>query len=134
MQDLIPRAREYLIALTQDVDRQTLAAFFTPEVEQLEFPNALNPQGARRDLNALLEGFERGRTVMSSQSYAVHNVIQQDQTVVLEVEWRGTLSVPLGALAPGDELRAFFAVILEFEGERISKQRNYDCFLPWESV
>ncbi|MBI3941541.1 MAG: hypothetical protein HY326_00885 [Chloroflexi bacterium] len=38
-------------------------------VVQEELPNRLVPQGARRDLAALLEGAERGQKVMSMKSY-----------------------------------------------------------------
>jgi hypothetical protein len=28
-------------------------------------------------------------------------------------------------------MKARFAVFLEFEGAKIRRQRNYDCFEPW---
>jgi ketosteroid isomerase-like protein len=51
--------------------------------------------------------------------------------VVLEVEWTGTLSVPLGSLPAGGQMRARFAVFLDFRDGKIAQQRNYDCFQPW---
>jgi ketosteroid isomerase-like protein len=51
--------------------------------------------------------------------------------VALEVQWSGTLAIALGSLPAGGEMRARFAVFLEFRGDRIARQRNYDCFDPW---
>ena len=31
----------------------------------------------------------------------------------------------------GEQMKAYFAVFLEFEGGRITQLRNYDCFEPW---
>lgn len=36
-----------------------------------------------------------------------------------------------GALAAGDEMRAHFAMFLDFEDGLIRGQRNYDCFEPF---
>jgi hypothetical protein len=40
----------------------------------------------------------------------------------------GTFFNPVGAIAAGGEMRAHFAMFLDFEGDRIRGQRNYDCF------
>jgi hypothetical protein len=37
----------------------------------------------------------------------------------------------IGQLQPGQEMRAHFAVFLEFRDGRIRRQRNYDCFEPF---
>jgi hypothetical protein len=31
----------------------------------------------------------------------------------------------------GGQMKAYFAVFLEFEGGKIAWQRKYDCFEPW---
>jgi ketosteroid isomerase-like protein len=41
------------------------------------------------------------------------------------------LGVPVGALTPGAEMRAHFAVFLDFRDGKIVRQRNYDCFEPF---
>jgi ketosteroid isomerase-like protein len=51
--------------------------------------------------------------------------------VALEVEWVGTLEVPFGAIPAGGQMKAFFAVFLEFREGKIIRQRNYDCFEAW---
>ena len=51
--------------------------------------------------------------------------------VALEVLWTGTLAVPFGSLAVGDNMRAHFAVFIQLRDGKIVAQRNYDCFDPW---
>ena len=51
--------------------------------------------------------------------------------VGLEVIWTGTRAVPVATLPAGAQMRARFAVFLEFRDGRIVAQRNYDCFDPW---
>jgi hypothetical protein len=47
------------------------------------------------------------------------------------VNWTGTLAITLGSLAAGHDMRARFAVFLQYRGDKIACQRNYDCFEPW---
>lgn len=124
-------ARRYLAALENGATGQELAAFFAPDAVQEEFPNRLTPNGARRSVADLLAGAERGKQVMARQVYEVVNELACGDTVVLEVLWVGTPAIPLGSLPAGGEMRARFAVFIEFEGERIIRRRNYDCFDPW---
>lgn len=121
----------YLAALEVGATGDALAAFFTSDVVQEEFPNRLVPAGARRDLAALLEGAERGQLVMRSQRYEVLNAIAAGDQVALEVQWTGTLAIDLGSLAAGSEMRARFGVFLVLRDGRIARQHNYDCFEPW---
>jgi len=37
----------------------------------------------------------------------------------------------LDAIERGELARRFFAVFLEFDGDKIRRQRNYDCFDPF---
>jgi len=41
------------------------------------------------------------------------------------------LAVPLATLPAGSQMRAHFAMFLDFEDGKITSQRNYDCFDPW---
>ncbi|MCH2471184.1 MAG: nuclear transport factor 2 family protein [Gemmatimonadetes bacterium] len=59
------------------------------------------------------------------------NLVADDNTVVVEVEWSGTLGVSVGDLGSGTVMRARFAQFFEFQDGRIVAQRNYDCFYPW---
>ena len=127
-------ARRYLAAIEGESAggaRGSADAFFAADVVQEEFPNRLVPTGARRDRAALREAAERGRAVLRAQRYEVRAAYAVGETVVLEVLWVGTLAIPVGSLAAGQEMRAHFAVFLEFRDGRIRRQRNYDCFEPF---
>ncbi len=131
MKSNLQLAKDYLIALERGVDRETLAAFFSPDVVQEEFPNRLLEQGARRTLVEILDGNARGQALMQAQRYELRNAIASGDTVVLEVLWKGTLASSMGTLAAGDVMQAHLAVFLDFRGGRIVRLRNYDCFLPF---
>ena len=121
-------ARAYLKALEDNVSPD---ACFTPDIEQIEFPNRLNPNGGTSNLAEMKTRAERGRGMVRRQTYAVQRVYEQDDTVILEVDWSATFNIAVGALQPGDPMKAHFAVFLDFEGDRIRRQRNYDCFEPF---
>ena len=120
--------RAYLQAIER---REDTLRFFTDDVVQEEFPNALVPKGARRTLADLKLAAERGRGVMQSESYEIVSLCETGDRVSAEVLWRGILAVPLRSLKPGDAMKARFAVFFEFEGDKIRRQRNYDCFEPF---
>jgi len=127
----IELAKRYLRALEAGAVGDELAAFFTADVVQEEFPNRLVPAGARRDLTALLDGAVRGQKVMRAQRFELLAAVENGDTVALEVQWTGTVAVALGSLPAGGQMRARFAVFLEFRGDKIARQRNYDCFDAW---
>jgi ketosteroid isomerase-like protein len=120
--------RAYLKAIE---DRADSLAFFADDAVQEEFPNALVPAGARRTIEDLREANARGRNVLTSESYEIVTLIETGDTVACEVLWRGVLAVPLRSLKPGDAMKARFAVFFEFKGDKIRRQRNYDCFEPF---
>ena len=120
--------RAYLKAIE---DRQDSLAFFADDAVQEEFPNALVPAGARRTLADLREANVRGQNVLTSESYEIVNLIEAGDLVACEVLWRGVLAVPLRSLQPGDVMKARFGVFFEFAGDKIRRQRNYDCFEPF---
>lgn len=131
MSRLLPLARQYLAAIEAGATGDALAAFFTPDVIQEEFPNRLVPAGACRALPDILAGAERGQKVLSAQRYEILNTLAGEDQIALEVQWTGTLAVPLGSLPAGGQMRARFAVFLHYRGDRIARQHNYDCFDPW---
>ena len=124
-------ARRYLAAIEGGATGAALAAFYTPDVEQVEYPNRLLPTGATRDLAAVLDGAARGQQVVRTQRYEVRAAHASGDHVVLELLWVATLARSIGMLLPGHEMRAHFAVVLEYRDGRIARQRNYDCFEPF---
>jgi len=120
--------RAYLKAIESRGDS---LAFFTEDAVQEEFPNALVPAGARRTLADLREANDRGRNVLTSETYEIVSIVESGDHVACEVLWRGVLAVPLRSLKPGDVMKARFGVFFEFKGDKIRRQRNYDCFEPF---
>jgi ketosteroid isomerase-like protein len=120
--------RAYLDAIGAGAIGDTLAAYFHPYVEQVEFPNRLASQGASRDLAAILAAAERGQAVVRRQSFDVTSILVQADRAAVEAIWEAELDVPVGLLARGDTMRAHFAMFFEFRDGRIWRQRNYDCF------
>ena len=123
--------RRYLAALEAGATGDALAAFFTGDVVQEEFPNRLVPAGAVRDLRAVLDGAVRGQKVMAAQRFDIRSEMASGDRVALELVWTGTLAIPIGSVPAGGELRARFAVFIELRDGRIAAQRNYDCFDPF---
>jgi ketosteroid isomerase-like protein len=120
--------RAYLKAIET---RKDTLPFFADDMVQEEFPNALSPNGAVRDLADLKAASDRGQNVLRSESYEIVSLVEANDTVAAEIIWRGVMAIPLKSLKPGDTMKARFAVFFEFEGEKIRRQRNYDCFEPF---
>lgn len=108
-----------------------LAAFWHEDAVHHELPNRLFPQGMKRDRAAMLASAEKGKKVLSAQRYELLHAVAQGDRVAMEIDWKGTLAVPLGALAPGDEMHARCAMFLEMRDGRIVSARNYDCYDPF---
>lgn len=129
--DILTIAKNYLKALKQGKTGKDLAIFFHEDVEQVEMPNRLNPNGSTSNLSALLERAEQGKKFLKSQEYNIRNTIVQDNTVVLELDWSGVLNIHVGTLNAGQTMKAHFAMFIDFKDGKIIHQRNYDCFEPF---
>jgi ketosteroid isomerase-like protein len=127
----VATAKRYLAAIAARVEFDALAEFFTSDVVQQEFPNRLVPQGAVRNLEELRAAAARGHKVVISERYDVHNVIASGDWVALEVSWTASMSVAIGSVPAGGEMRARFGVFLQFRDGKIARQNNYDCFEPF---
>jgi ketosteroid isomerase-like protein len=120
--------RAYLEAIAAGATGEALAAWFHPDVEQVEFPNRLVAGGATRDLAAILASAERGQAVVRRQAFSVATVLVHADRAAVEARWEAELAVPVGSRAAGDVMRAHFAMFFEFRDGKIWRQRNYDCF------
>lgn len=126
--DNLALATRFLRAVEAGATGEALAAFFHPDLVQHELPNRLFPAGVRRDRAAVLASAERGAGLMRSQRYTLVDAMAAGDRVVLEVDWAGTLAVPLRDLPAGHQLRARQALFLELRAGQIVGMRNYDCF------
>ena len=129
--DHLEIARNFLAALERGAIGEELAAFFTNDVLQVELPNRLLPTGKTSNLREILAAAERGRGVVTDQRYKLWAAMEDGERVALEVEWTGTVNVAIGKLAPGDTMRAHYALFLTFRDGKIAGMRNYDCFEPF---
>ena len=120
--------RSFLAALERGAAPEEVAAFYAEDAEQVEYPNRLLPNGARRDSAALQAAAAAGAKVLRSQSFEILSLTEAGDFVALEAVWTGVLAVPVGTLQPGDRMVAHFAQFFEFKGGKIHRQRNYDCF------
>ncbi len=123
----VQKARRLLEALER-FDRDAVAALYAEDVEQIEMPNRLKPEGDRRGRAQMLSDLERSKSILRSQKYDVTNAVGEGSLVVVEYQWSCVLAVPMGSLAAGDPLRGNCAVSFEFRDGLIVRQRNYDCF------
>lgn len=131
VEDNLAIARRYLQTIERGATGEELAAFFTSDVVQEEFPNKLTPNGARRGLAEILDAATRGQKVMRAQRYDIVSAISSGDSVALEIRWSGTLAVAFGSIPAGGEMHARLAVFIDFREGRIARQRNYDSFEPW---
>ena len=124
-------AKKYLKAIEERTLGDKAEELFTPDYVIEAKPNRLLPKGRRDDLAGSRAASEAGKTIMSSERYEVRNGIATGDAVALEVLWTGTLAIPYDTLPAGGQMRAHFAMFLEFRDGKIASQRNYDCFEAW---
>ena len=79
------KVRAYIAAVEGGAVGDDLAAFYHPDAIQHEFPNRLVPHGAARDLDAILQGAERGSKLMERQIYDIHTVTELGDNGLIEV-------------------------------------------------
>lgn len=119
---------EFLKAISDGKSGNELKRFYDEDVIQIEFPNLLTGKIIERNLNDILEASVRGKQVISNQNYEIIKSYVVDDNVIIEAIWTGVLAIPVGKLAAGDEMKAYFSQIFEFKNGKILNQRNYDCF------
>jgi ketosteroid isomerase-like protein len=124
-------AKAYIAAVERGAVGAELAAFFAPDAQQREFPNRLVPNGRSTDLAGMLAAAERGQSAVCDQRYLVKHAVENGAEVALEVEWSAQLQKPLGSLAAGATMKAYYALFITFRADKIVSVRNYDCFEPF---
>ena len=129
--DILTIATHYLRAIEADMPLEELCLYYSEAVEQIEYPNRLIPQGTKRNLDDLKEGFLKGKQLLISQRYDVQKSYVTGNTVILETIWTAKIAIPFGQVPSGGEIKAYFAQFIEFEDGKIVRQRTYDCFEPF---
>jgi len=126
----LEKVERYLRSI-ENGDFAYIADLFWPDAVVEQLPNRIYPKGVKSELSTMAEAFERGRKLLSSQSYEIKSRMSDGDRVSVEVLWTGTLALAFSALAVGSQMRAHSAMFFEFKHGRIVSQRNYDCFEPW---
>ncbi len=124
--------RRYLKTI-EDGSFSNIAGLFTDDMTFEQLPNLIYPQGLRGNASRMADGFEKGRKLLSSQTYEIKNAIvsENSNSIAVEVLWTGTLAMGFGNLSAGTQMRAYSAMFFQFKDGKIASQRNYDCFEPW---
>src|SRR5205085_2323513 len=117
-------------AIAAGVTGETLARFWHPEAEQVEYPSVMRPEGHRRSLEEMLTGAELGTRVIRDQSFEVHTVVEQGDETAVQLTWTATVAADLGPLKAGTRLKAHVAAFYVFRDGLILRQSSYDCYEP----
>lgn len=129
--DLKQIAAAFIQTLQNRKSAEELMSFYHPDIEQIEYPNTLTKNTTIRKLNDLKLAAEKGKQVLQKEEYEILNSYTVGNTVILEALWTGTLAIPLGSIPVGGQMKAHFAQFFEFKDGKIIRQRNYDCFEPF---
>ena len=114
----------FMITAIENRDRDALAALYADDAIQHELPNALVPNGIRRDKPAILDAFDRGAALMAEQRFEITNALVCGDQAAVEADF-------VGETKSGKRFRARFAMFFEVKDGKIAAQRNYDCFDPF---
>lgn len=125
------RVRKYLEAVSTMAPWESVSGFFAPDIVAQEFPNRISLSGRISRWDEIRAGYERGRKIMLSQSYDVKHIVDSGDEIAVELEWSGTLAVPIMNLPSGYEMKASVAMFLTLREGKIISQRNYDCYPPF---
>jgi ketosteroid isomerase-like protein len=122
------KAARRLFAAIEAGDGAALLACYAENAVQVEHPNRLKPKGDRRNPAKMAADLARGKQMLRSERYEILETAVSGDLVALQVRWTGVVAVPVGALQPGDAMVCESGIFLQFEGDRIAEQHNYDCF------
>ena len=126
----LKKVERYLRAI-ESGDFASIVDLFSPDAVIEQLPNRIYPNGIKSGVSKMAEAFEKGRKLLSSQTYEITSSVSDGDKVSIEVVWTGNLAVAFGNLSVGSQMRAHSAMFFQFEDGKIRSQRNYDCFEAW---
>jgi hypothetical protein len=129
--DILGIARRWVTDMGSGRIAEKQQEYYSQSIQLTEYPNLLNSRITSSDYTTLLQRSEQGSKILTRQSYDIQKEYVSGDTVIMEVIWKGSFSIPVGQTPPGRELKAYFVVFLEFEGDKVVRQRNYVCFEPF---
>lgn len=125
------RYRAFLRDLEAFAPPEVLARHVTDDARVFELPNRLIATGRTRDRAALLEASTQAPKVLTGQRYIERRVVEQGDLLVMDMDWEGTLRVPVGQTPAGGQLHARISAWVRFRDGRICEQTNFDCYQPF---
>lgn len=123
--------RYYALVSAFETDPAAFADLLHPEIEQIEYPNAVTPRLKTHGLAEMLQGAAAGKALLARQHFGITRSHACGQTLIVEGSWEAEIGTARGPFQPGQHLRAWLCVVFEFEDGLIRRQRNYDCYEPW---
>jgi ketosteroid isomerase-like protein len=96
-----------------------------------EHPNPVTPQGAVRTVDQAVEGFRAGKSLLSEQSFSVHEVLVVGERAAVRATWSGTVGRDAGPFTAGTVLNARIAAFLTVRDGRIVAHETFDCYEPF---
>jgi ketosteroid isomerase-like protein len=111
----------YLSAI-ESHDLDGVRSYLHPQVQVIEHPNKINPDGATYDGAQLRAAGERGKAVMASERYEIRSITAEGDRAIAQIAWTGTLR-------DGRTMRAQICSVIELRDGLVWRQEQYDCFL-----
>jgi ketosteroid isomerase-like protein len=109
---------------------EALRALFTEDARTIEHPNVLKPHGAVSSLDAMLTQSTAGASLLESQRYEVHQVIESADRVAVRLTWTGVIAQDVGTFRAGQVLTAHIAQFITVREGRVASIETYDCYEP----
>jgi ketosteroid isomerase-like protein len=128
--DNLSLVRRYVEA-AQNSDSETVAALLADDYQLDEQPNALNPNGQRRNKAQSVAASKLGQKYVADQRYDITRISGFGELVIVEATWSGRLKEGFGKFPAGLAMKAECAMILTLRDGRIVKQHEYDCYYPF---
>jgi ketosteroid isomerase-like protein len=120
--------RYYAIVSDLSSSEDDLRSVLSPDVVVVEHPNALVRSGARRNLAETLDGFRRGKLVLSEQRFDVHEVLTDGDVAAARATWRGVIGIDAGPFRAGQALIAHVAAIIRVRRGLVIEHETFDCY------
>ncbi|MFO0595435.1 MAG: nuclear transport factor 2 family protein [Myxococcaceae bacterium] len=127
----LDRYRAFLRDLEAFAAPEVVARHLTDDAQVFELPNRLVAQGRTRDRAQMLEASTQAPKVLSAQRYVERRAVEQGDLLVIDLDWQGTLKVPLGQTPAGGTLDARITAWARFRDGRICELTNFDCYQPF---
>lgn len=102
-----------------------------PEMQYVEYPNAVNPGVRQANLEQMMQAAAAGKALLAQQQFSIVRCHDAGETLIVEARWAGRIGTARSGFQPGQSLEAYLCMVFEFSDGRIRRQSNYDCYVPF---